>query len=43
MQAITEIEIHQDKIIGVPQNQLMVLVCSGAAVLMPRIVSTILI
>ena len=42
MQVITEIEIHQGKKFGVPQNQLMVSVCSGAAVSMPGMMDTIL-
>ena len=42
MQVITEIEIHQGKKFGVPQNQLLVSVCYGAAVSMPRMMDTIL-
>ena len=42
MQVITKIEIHQGKKFGVPQNQLLVSVCSGAAVSMPRMMDTIL-
>ena len=42
MQVITEIEIHQGKIFGVPQNQLLVSVCSGSAVSMPGMMDTIL-
>ena len=42
MQVITKIEIHQGKKFGVPQNQLLVPVCSGAAVSMPGMMDTIL-
>ena len=42
MQVITEIEIHQSKKFGVPQNQLLVSVCSGAVVSMPGMMDTIL-
>jgi len=40
--AITEIEDHQGKKFGVPQNPLLVSVCSGAAVSMPGMMDTIL-
>ena len=40
--AITEIEIHQSKMFGDPQNPLLVSVCSGAVVSMPRMMDTIL-
>ena len=39
---ITEIEIHQGKKFGVPQNPLLVSVRSGAAVSMPGMMDTIL-
>ena len=42
MQVITKNEIHQGKKFGVPQNQLLVSVCSGAAVSMPIMMNTIL-
>jgi len=42
MQVITEIEIHQGKKFGVPQNQLLVSVRSGAVVSMPGMMDTIL-
>ena len=42
MQVITKIEIHQGKKFGVPQNQMLVSVCSGAAVSMPGMMNTIL-
>jgi len=40
--AITEIEIHQSKMFGDPQNPLLVSVCSGAVVSMPGMMDTIL-
>ena len=39
---INEIEIHQSKMFGDPQNPLLVSVCSGAAVSMPGMMDTIL-
>jgi len=42
MQVISEIEIHQGKKFGVPQNPLLVSVRSGAAVSMPGMMDTIL-
>ena len=40
--AITEIEIHQGKKFGVPQNPLLVSARSGDAVSMPGMMDTIL-
>ena len=40
--AITEIEIHQSKKFGDPQNLLLVFIHSGAVVSMPGMMDTIL-
>ena len=42
MQVITEIEIHQSKKFGDPQNPMLVSVRSGAVVSMPGMMDTIL-